>query len=189
MDRPIRLSAVAIVIALLLSACGGDSSKPNGYGLIDWPTTSTIKTGPEVGNRAPNFQLQTPDGQVIELSTYAGKPLLLNFFASWCANCKEEMQALDTASKNGATVIGINYQESAAKVTELAAETGATFPLVLDPRTEVSRTGYRVTALPVTILIDGDGIIREIVRGPVDDARLQELLDTVQTDPTQSRTS
>lgn len=179
MHRTSRLSVLALVLVLLLAGCGGNGSKSDGTGLVDWPESSSVKTGPQIGNRAPNFRLETPDGSIIELATYTGKPVLLNFFASWCANCKEEMTALDTASKNGATVLGINYQESASKVTQLATETGATFPMALDPLSQVSRNGYKVTALPVTILIDGDGVIREIVRGPVDDESIQNLLDSL----------
>lgn len=179
MHRTSRLSVLALVLVLLLAGCGGNGSKSDGTGLVDWPESSSVKTGPQIGNRAPNFRLETPDGSIIELATYTGKPVLLNFFASWCANCKEEMTALDSASKNGATVLGINYQESASKVTQLATETGATFPMALDPLSQVSRNGYKVTALPVTILIDGDGVIREIVRGPVDDESIQNLLDSL----------
>jgi peroxiredoxin len=122
--------------------------------------------------------LETPTGETIELASYAGKPLLLNFFASWCANCKEEMKDLDAAYRGGVTVIGIDYRESAEIVTKLASETGATFPMALDPKTEVSRNGFKVTNLPVTVLIDGSGTIREIVRGPVDAKRIQELIDS-----------
>jgi peroxiredoxin len=180
-----RFSFVALLLLILLAGCGGSgkSGGADSFGLIDWPATSAVKSGAEIGNRSPNFRLQTPAGTAVELSAYAGKPTLINFFASWCANCKEEMKDLDTAYQGGVQIVGIDYRESGDVVTNLATETGATFPMLLDPKTEVSRNGFKVTNLPVTVLIDGDGVIREIVRGPVDAARIQELIASVSAAP------
>ncbi|MCC6790612.1 MAG: redoxin domain-containing protein [Thermomicrobiales bacterium] len=174
--RP-RLISVVILLSVVLAGCGGggDKSVSDQFGLIDWPTDASAATGPQVGDRAPNFKLETPDGQTVELAQYAGQPVFLNFFASWCANCREEMAAFEAESQSGTIVIGIDYRESAETVTKLAAETGATFPIGLDRDTEVSREGFKVTNLPATILIDADGIIRSIVRGPIDDERIEEL--------------
>jgi peroxiredoxin len=167
--------SLAALFALLTAAgCGGGSGTPNPYGLTDWPDQAS--TGPEIGERAPNFKLETADGQTVELASFAGRPVLVNFFASWCANCREEMRALETAYRGGVAVVGVDYRESAETVQSLAAETGVTFPLALDRDVEVTRQGFKVVNLPATVLIDEAGIIREIVRGPVDEAGLRELL-------------
>lgn len=175
----IRFAAVLLLAGVTLAGCGGSGGNSNKFGIIDWSTASSTKVGPEIGNRSPNFRLKTPDGGTLELASYAGKPLLLNFFASWCVNCKEEMHDLDTAYRAGTQVIGMDYRESPETITKLAKETGATFPMVVDDKTDVARKGFKVTNLPVTILIDGDGIIREIVRGPVDTAKIAELIAKV----------
>lgn len=176
MRKRATLCTIVLLTAVVLAGCGGGDGPADGLGLIEWPEAAGVDTGPEIGQRAPNFRLESPAGQPIELASYAGRPVLINFFASWCANCREEMQALEAASREGVAVIGVDYRESAETVTRLVAETGVTFPVGLDRDTEVSRQGYRVTNLPVTVVIDREGIIREIVRGPVDEARIAELV-------------
>jgi peroxiredoxin len=119
--------------------------------------------------------LERVTGETVALADYLGQPVLLNFFASWCANCREEMAALDAASKQEVTVIGVNLRESRETVTRLAAETGASFPLLLDRKGAVTRA-YRVSNLPVTFAIDASGTVRDIVLGPVDADRLDALI-------------
>jgi peroxiredoxin len=168
-----------VLIAGLLSACGG-SDETSRYGIIDWPDGAG-DVGGQPGDRAPNFRLENAAGGEIVLSDEVGSPILLNFFASWCTNCREEMAALDAVAGPDVTVIGIDYQEKAETVLELAEETGSSFPMALDSRGQVSRE-YRATALPVTLLIDQQGVIVDVVRGPVDGERLQEMLANVAPD-------
>lgn len=178
MQRARRLtwsSIGTIALMVLLAACGGASSGPSGgIGLVDWPG-DVGSVGPKPGERAPNFRLEEAGGGEILLSDHVGKPLLLNFFASWCTNCKEEMADLEEAYGDDVMVVGVDLRESAETVQKLAAETGATFPLALDRKGEVTRE-YRVANLPVTFLLDRDGTVREVVPGPVDDERIAELL-------------
>lgn len=174
--RSTFLATCLIAIVVLAGCGGGGSSKPSGFGIVDWPDSSDAKVGPEIGNRAPNFKLEQPDGSVVELASYAGNPVLINFWATWCANCREEMADLELANQGGVNVIGINLRESGERVTNLATEVGATFPMALDPKGDVTREGFRVTNLPVTVVVDGSGTIVEIVRGPVDTERIAELV-------------
>lgn len=163
----------ALVLVVLLTACGGGAGRSE-LGVIAWPGDGG-QTGPQPGQRAPNFRLERVTGETVALADYLGQPVLLNFFASWCANCREEMAALDAASKQEVTVIGVNLRESRETVTRLAAETGASFPLLLDRKGAVTRA-YRVSNLPVTFAIDASGTVRDVVLGPVDADRLDALI-------------
>ena len=171
--RQIGALVVAVAIAAALAACGG-SSGGDGLGIIAWPDDA-VATGPEPGQRAPNFRLETVTGETLVLAEQTGQPTLLNFFASWCTNCREEMAALQEASAAGVTVIGVNLREGPEKVATLARETGATFPLALDRKGTVTRA-YRVTNLPATFVLDADGAVHRVIRGPVDAATIQEAL-------------
>ena len=167
---------VALVMLLILGACGGSSSEPS-FGTIDWPDDPSSVSA-EPGSRAPNFHLETSTGSELTLSDEMGQPILLNFFASWCLNCREEMAALDTFDGDEVKVIGINLRESEGTVNQLADETGASFAMSLDRNGEVSRE-YRATSLPVTLLLDEDGTVIEYIRGPVDEEQIEELLGLV----------
>jgi peroxiredoxin len=181
-SRAFRLLPVLLVIVVTVAACGGSGSKTPGFGIVDWPAGTAGDVGPEPGKLAPNFRLETPSGgEPLELASTvsAGQPVLLNFWASWCTNCVEEMAALDAANGRGMTVLGVNLREGEEAVNRVAAEAGAGFPLALDRKGEVTRA-YRVTNLPVTVLIDGEGIVREIVRGPIDEERIAELIASLE---------
>jgi peroxiredoxin len=182
MPRGFRLIPILLAIVVTLAACGGGESETPGFGVVKWPSGTEGDVGPEPGNLAPNFRLETPaGGEPLELAATIGQgqPVLLNFWASWCTNCVEEMATLDAANGQGVTVLGVNLREGEETVNRVAAEAGANFPLALDRKGEVTRA-YRVTNLPVTILIDGGGTVREIVRGPIDEARIAELLASLE---------
>lgn len=172
--RSILALGGALSLLVLLTACGGGGASQGEFGVIAWPGGGG-QTGPRPGQRAPNFRLERVSGETVALADYLGRPILLNFFASWCANCQEEMAVLDAASKHEVTVLGVNLRESPETVTRLATETGASFPLLLDRKGVVTRA-YRVTNLPVTFAIDESGIVRDVVLGPVDAERLDALI-------------
>src|SRR5687767_13033979 len=125
-------------------------------------------TGPSVGAAAINFDLKTIDGKPVGLETFRGKPLVMNFFASWCDPCRDEMPLInDLASKStkeGYSVLGIAVEDGRAAVTEYAEEAKLVFPIALDLNSTVKRA-YRIFGPPATFFIDGQGVIREIVIG------------------------
>lgn len=174
-ERRFRGIAAALVAMLVvLAGCGGSGGGKPTFGLIDYPD-SPGEVGAQPGKFAPNFRLELAEGGELVLADELGTPILLNFFASWCTNCKEEMSALDAVAGDHVKVIGVDFQEGADTVIGLAEETGATFPMALDSNGKVSRE-YRATSLPVTLLLREDGKVLEYIRGPVDDAGLSELL-------------
>jgi len=177
LTRRALLAATFAGAALTLAACGGGddtTGADSGFGLVPWPDGAD--TGPAEGDRAPNFTLATANGDPVTLSALAGKPVVLNFFASWCTNCKEEMGAMQAAHLAGTTVVGLDLRESKETVLALAAETGATFPLALDTSGDVTRGGFKITNLPVTVVVDGAGAISKIFRGPIDETQIADAV-------------
>lgn len=138
------------------------------------PKTSV---SPEIGNVAPDFTLQTTDGQSITLSKFRGKTVLLNFWVSSCPACVTEMpyfQAVfDEQTNKGLVIVAINCGETSQTVHNIVDGLKLTFPILLDPDGNVC-TDYKRGA-PTTFLIDSNGIIAAIK----DDAfqRPKEIVD------------
>jgi len=123
---------------------------------------------PEIGRMAPDFQLETLDGQTVSLSDYRGQPVLLNFWASWCGPCRFEMPFLQEAyeqySGQGLVVLGVNLLEETETVREFVRQEGLTFPILLATTQEVP-LDYNVRNIPATFLIDSEGRIQDIKIG------------------------
>ena len=139
---------------------------------------------PSIGTAAVPFDLKTLDGKPANLETFRGKPLVLNFFASWCDPCRDEMPLInELASKapsQGFSVLGVAVEDGRAAVTEFAKETKLVFPIALDLNSTVKRA-YRLFGPPATFFIDGQGIIRDVVLGPITAERVREAMKKVGT--------
>ncbi len=132
----------------------------------------------EVGRAAPAFRLRDLDGSAAELTEFRGRYVLLNFWASWCGPCRGETPALQAFFEQqapGLVVIGVNQQEEAETARAFAESFGVTYPIALDADGQVSGA-YRVTTgLPVSFLIDPDGVIQGIHLGALTDSDLADL--------------
>lgn len=139
----------------------------------------SVKVGPREGRRAPNFSVQTLDGQRIERSSTTGTPTLLVFWASWCGPCRreaEEIRGIVDSYGSRVQVVSVNSGEDPTKVRLTAREWGLTWPVGLDPRGSVSRT-FEVDALPLVLVLDADGLVRFRGNGlPSDPHRLLDGL-------------
>lgn len=137
---------------------------------------------PQKGFTAPDFTLETTNGEMITLTSLRGKPVMLNFWASWCPPCRAEMPSIQTIfERYGDQVVflGINAtsQDSLTSAYQLIDELDLTFSILLDTSGTVGRA-YRVFSLPTTFFIDRQGVIREIVvGGPLSEAGLRARLD------------
>lgn len=123
-----------------------------------------------VGTPAPDFTLPRLDGGQIRLSDLRGRPVLVNFWASWCAPCRSEMPALDRIAREyqqrGLVVVGINQLEDPQTVEQFVQEFGLSFTIALD-RDGVASRDWRVYGIPQTYLVGPDGVIRKAWVGPL----------------------
>jgi peroxiredoxin len=112
---------------------------------------------------APDFALRTVDNQNLRLSEFRGDVVLLNFWASWCGECRQSMPALeDLYSKYrraGLVLLSINMDDDMGRAATMARALKVSFPVLVDTRKDVSKL-YKVEAMPLTILIDREGVVR-----------------------------
>jgi len=134
---------------------------------------------------APDFTLKSVNGKNLRLSDYQGEVVLINFWASWCGPCLQEMPVLselhDRYKALGFTVLGINVEEESGKARKLLQEISVSFPVLLDNESVVSRL-YNVVAMPSTVLVDRDGNMRYLHKGykpGLEDVYLQQIRNLV----------
>jgi cytochrome c-type biogenesis protein len=123
---------------------------------------------PKVGFAAPDFTLETLDGEMVTLSDLRRQVLVINLWATWCIPCRAEMPALEQVWNDfrdqGLVVLTVNQGESAARVGAFVDDQGWALPVLLDPDSTLS-TLYQLRGYPTTFFIDRDGIIQEVVFG------------------------
>ncbi len=135
---------------------------------------------PLVGGPAPEITLKDLQGQEIRLSDLRGKIVLLNFWATWCKPCKDEMPAMqasyDKLRGQGLVVLAVNELEDTEKVIEHVRSHGHTFPVVMDHDNRVANR-YGVVGLPASFIVDRQGIVREqIVGSLLTEERIADLV-------------
>jgi peroxiredoxin len=117
---------------------------------------------------APDFTLKSAAGENIKLSELRGQVVLINFWASWCGPCRQEMPLLDQMyqkySPLGFTLLGVNVEQDTKDAQRMLKDTPVTFPILFDAQNEVSKL-YDVTAMPSTVLVDRDGRVRYVHKG------------------------
>jgi peroxiredoxin len=117
---------------------------------------------------APDFTLPAQNGQPVSLSGLSGQVVMINFWASWCAPCRQEMPLLDALYHKyqplGFTLLGINVEEDSGAATKWLAETPVSFSILFDRENRVSKL-YDVIAMPSTVMVDRQGDIRFIHHG------------------------
>lgn len=117
---------------------------------------------------APDFVLKSNQGKNVRLSELRGEVVLLNFWATWCGPCRQEMPELDALHQRykdmGFTVLGINVNENSSDADEMLSENPVSFPVLYDASSQVSEL-LDVDAMPTTILVDRDGTMRHLHKG------------------------
>lgn len=146
--RPAALCA--LTLSLLLGAGPGQAAAP------------------APGSAAPDFTLRSAGGPNLRLKELRGQVVLVNFWATWCGPCREEMPLLNRLHEKyrgaGFTLLGVSVDDDPAAAIALAGRLGVKFPVLLDSDKQVSRS-YDLSAMPSTVLIDRDGRVRYLHRG------------------------
>lgn len=152
------LVLVGLVILLLLAAQGVYRALRGPSGLAS----------AQVGAIAPDFALPGPDGAEITLSSFRGRPVLLNFRTTWCSYCREEAPVLQEAHEtiDGLVVFSVYIQESVARISAYSEDLGLTFPYASDGPGEVAEV-YGVSGIPQSCFIDAAGVITAQHVGPL----------------------
>jgi cytochrome c biogenesis protein CcmG/thiol:disulfide interchange protein DsbE len=172
--------AIIFLIVLLLGGAWIIESRESNIE----PKNFLLTEAPLVGHLAPEFTAQTTDDKTYALSEYIdregenGRPVVLNFWASWCGPCRMEMPAFERANlkfAGRAAVLGVNQAESADTIKRFAQTTGVTYPLLVDEDQKINNK-YAVLNLPTTIFIDGEGVIREVFVGTINQAVLEDKI-------------
>ena len=129
--------------------------------------TSLASSGLE-GRAAPDFALKSSTGENLRLSEYRGEVVMVNFWATWCGPCRQEMPLLDELYQRyqrvGFNLLGVNIDDDSRRAMQMIEELGVNFPVLFDDRKEVSKL-YEVEAMPVTVLIDREGNVRFVHHG------------------------
>ncbi len=135
----------------------------------------------DAGGPAPAFTLSDLTGQQETLSQYKGQVVMVNFWATWCGPCQQEMPLLDQMYKKykpaGFTLIGVNVDKEAPPVKDLLARKPVSFLVLLDPANQVSKA-YHVDEMPSSVIVDRKGQIRYVHRGykPGDENEYQDRI-------------
>jgi len=177
---PLAVIAVIAGVIWWLEYRDGGAFRDDEYGPRDLHAglvTDSLPVKAEVGALAPDFLLESVDGDETRLSDFRGNPVVLNFWATWCRPCRQEMPLLVDAAADhdasGLVVIGLNLQEGKALIEPFAEDYGIDFPLLVDRDGEVGDR-YRLLGLPTTVFIDSDGTIQSIYAGPLEDEENDE---------------
>ncbi len=129
--------------------------------------TSLASSGLE-GQAAPDFALKSATGENLRLSEYRGDVVMINFWATWCGPCRQEMPLLDELytryERVGFSLLGVNIDDDSRRAMQMIEDLGVSFPVLFDARKEVSEL-YEVEAMPVTVLVDRDGNVRHVHHG------------------------
>ncbi len=167
------------------SGTPGSSTASTGGQPTAQPTTPARASGPpRVGKPAPDFTLELLDGSTLTLSEVRGKVAVVNFWATWCPPCADELPDFQTVweeyQDKGVVFIGIAVQDVSEKpaVEEMVSSLGLTYPLGLDMRGEIFPV-YGVTGVPETLVVDGEGVVAFRHIGQVSAAMLREELDSL----------
>lgn len=141
-----------------------------------------LKNNDWKGQKAPDFTLQTLDGESVKLSDLQGKKVILNFWATWCPPCKSEMPHFqdyyeEYAKEDNVEILAVNLtiQDKVKDVDSFVENYGLTFPVLLLDKPGLNNT-YKVISIPTTYMIDTNGVIQEQILGPLNTDELRDYV-------------
>ncbi len=136
---------------------------------VEDPKELKNETAPTLGYLAPDFTLQDLNGQSVSLSSFRGKPVLLNFWATWCPPCRKEMPELQEFHRrygDQVVLVGVNWGEGTSTVKRFLDQLGVSYPNLIDER-GTAFVLYRLTGIPESYFIDPEGYLRGAWIGPL----------------------
>jgi thiol-disulfide isomerase/thioredoxin len=164
--------ASLVVAACALAACGhgGNAASP-----------AAVSGPARVGQPAPSWSEPSLPGPALASASLRGKPVYLNFFATWCPPCNQEAPAIDALQRQygarGLRVVGVDVLENARKAAEFRNGHHLSYPVVVDGGT--LRDQYDVNGLPVHVFIDRGGVIRKIAVGELSPADMRSNVERI----------
>jgi cytochrome c biogenesis protein CcmG, thiol:disulfide interchange protein DsbE len=178
-----RAPVAAWIIPIILFAIAGVIFVTSLQRSATVPLTGDQSTGSaHVGSRAPEVGLVALDGKQVSLSNFRGKPVWVNFFATWCPPCKDELPEIERryerAQPRGLVVLGVDQQEKPAQVKPFIARFGLRYPVVIDEAGQGAIT-YNLIALPTSVFIDRGGVVRFIQIGQMSPALMDAALKKI----------
>jgi peroxiredoxin len=121
-----------------------------------------------IGQPAPDFALRSMQGDNLRLSEHLGEVVVINFWATWCGPCRQEMPLLDDLYGKyrlaGMTLLSVNIDEDSERAAQMAHTLKVSYPVLFDDRQDVSRA-YEVNSMPLTVMIDREGVVRQVFEG------------------------
>ena len=167
-----QLGARLVLLALLLAGCAPAATGPAPVDATPQPTATA--------EMSRDFTLSTLDGATITLSDLRGEWVVLNFWATWCAPCVEEMPYLNqVAAERDVQVLGVNFNEEASVVARFVADHALSFPILMQPD-DITLLFYGVRGLPRTFVVAPDGTLAYKGAGQLDPTAFDAWLDTHQ---------
>ncbi len=129
---------------------------------------SSLASSGLTGQTAPDFVLKSATGENLRLSEYRGDVVMINFWATWCGPCRQEMPLLDELygryQRVGFNLLGVNIDDDSRRAMAMVNELGISFPVLFDEDKKVSKL-YEVEAMPLTLLLDREGTVRHVHHG------------------------
>jgi len=136
-------------------------------GMLAIGTAAEAKV-PAIGDKAPDFTLRSSIGKNLKLSEYRGQVVMINFWATWCAPCRQEMPQLNRLyvqyQRAGFALLGLNVDDNPKAAQAVVDQLSLGFPVLFDAAKQVSGR-YDIDAMPSTLLIDRGGVVRYLHRG------------------------
>ncbi len=134
------------------------------------------------GSIAPNFVLQSVDGDRIELKDLKGKGVFLNFWGTWCGPCKQEFPYManqyEVFKDRGVEIVAVNVAESKIAVKNFMESYGVNFPVAMDKDRQVTEA-YDITPLPTTFLINPEGKVIKVIKGTMTERNVYEYMNLI----------